>query len=264
MRAGALRQQVMAPFLYSPILGSLLALLAAVGVWQVVSVHNLVASPGESVRELYRGFADGSLLPHLLWSVRATLQGFAFAIIIGMGLGLALGFFSSLRRVFQEMVYGFAAVPKLVLYPILLLLFKIGMNSEVAFVAVAGIFPILVNTMVGVQEVRPILIKVGKAFNIRPWQMVLKIFLPSIAPSLVAGLRLGYSLGVLHAVLAEMFVAKRGLGTRIWVAYNNLDIPAMYAIILLAFLVAAIGNILLWYLERRLRGRLALAWAVTG
>ncbi|HXG36902.1 MAG TPA: ABC transporter permease subunit [Dehalococcoidia bacterium] len=257
MRAEIARQQALPVWLASPAIGSLFILLAGVGVWQAASTHRLIASPRGAVEELYNGFADDSLLTHLTWSLQATMQGLGYAIVIGIALGLLFGLIRPLRRVFSELVYGFASVPKLVIYPILLVSLKIGMRSEIAFVAVAAVFPILINTMVGAQEVQPALIKVGRVFKASFWQMIFKVFLPSVTPALIAGLRLGYSLGVLHAVLAEMFVARKGLGTQLIHAYSVQDISRMYAIILLAFLLAVVGNILLWFVERKLRGCLA-------
>ncbi|HXG35853.1 MAG TPA: ABC transporter permease [Dehalococcoidia bacterium] len=245
-------------FLRSPLLGTLLAFVALIGLWQLGSRHALVASPAQAVEQIREDFDSGILWPHLSATLRVLFQGYFIAILIAFPVGLFLGFYHAWRKVLEEVLYGVNAIPKLAWYPMLLLVFGITVNTQVAFVIIGSLFPILVNTMLGVREVRPIMVKVGRSFGLSFGQMMTKVFLPAITPSLVTGLRIGYSLAVLHALLAELIVAREGLGVLMWDAYGNLRIDTVYGLIVIVFAIAVGGNMLLWMFERKVRGRATL------
>ncbi len=259
-RRGALARLIAA----SPVVGVLLGLVLTTAAWYVASLHELVPAPHNSVRATYRKFATGELTPHFVWTMRASFQGFAIGAGFGVVVGLALGASYRLRQVFAEGIYGLASVPKLILYPLVIAVFGLGVASEIAFVALSCFFLVLINTMIGAQEVSLVLLKVGRAYNLSRWQTLAKVFLPSIAPSLVTGLRLGLSMALVHAVLAEMTIGNDGLGTRIWFTYRDLDVASLYGIVFLVVIVGVTGNVLLWYLEKRLRGGdMKRVWAAT-
>ena len=117
-----------------------------------------------------------------------------------------------------------------------------------------AVFPIIINVMTGIKEVNATHVKVGKSFQANWYQQVTKIYFPSIALSLVVGLRMGFSFSILGVVISELFASREGLGRLIMRRYAVMDINTMFAAILLLFIVAFIGNLLFWILEKKLRG----------
>ncbi len=228
----------------------LLALLA----WQLIApVTNLVPAPVETVRELYAGFADGWIYEGLAATASAVGTGFVLGTVVAFPLGYLMGSSKTLTAIFEPLVAGTFAVPRVILYPILLAVFGVGVAAESAMVAISAFFPILMSTAAAVRNVSPSLLKLGRSLNAGPLQIARKIVIPDAAPSIMVGIRIGFSIAFIAAIIAELFAAKDGLGLMISQSYAVLDLPRMYAVVLLVMLAAFAGNILLWWAERRLR-----------
>jgi len=239
----------------SPIVGAALGVLAVIGVWAAVApLHRLIPSPVGAFGSLGRSWVAGSLQGHLIWTLTITVQGFLLAAAIGVTAGLVIGLNPAVKAVLGDMLYAVSSVPKLVLFPILLVLFGLGWVPETLFVALSGVFLITIQVMTGCGDIQTIHRRVGQVFRARGDQVLLMIYLPAIAPSLVAGLRLGFSMGLVHAILAEMAIGSDGIGHLIWTSYRNLDMGLLYGLVFVVSVFAIIINLLFYYVEKRLRG----------
>lgn len=236
-------------------LGSLGVALVPLILWQSLSYPYSLASPVDIARIIISGFSEGWLIPHAESTFASVGVGFALAVSLGFGVGFLLGSYAFWRGVFEPLVVALFAVPKIVLFPLFLFSLGIGFNSQVAMALLHGIFPMIIETVTGVREVNPTLVKVGRSMNASSGQLIGKVFLPSMALPFVVGLRMAFSLAIVGVVLAELFAAKMGMGLLIMRAYHVLDIPRMLALILFLFAVAFAGNLFLWSVERRLRRR---------
>ncbi|TNB72994.1 ABC transporter permease [Arthrobacter sp. BB-1] len=232
-------------------------LLALVLLWALLSsMSDLVASPTDSLNALAERFADGSIYRHLNATLQAVAIGFLIAAAIGFPLGYAIGRSKFLGAVFDPIVAGAFAIPRVIFFPILLQIFGVGVGAQSAMAALAAVFPIMVSTTAGVRAINPLLPKLARSLSLSPLQTVTKIYVPAMAPSLMVGIRIGFSIAFINVIIAEFFAARAGLGLLALRAYGMLDLPTMYGIIVLLAAIALAGNLALWAVERRLGNKL--------
>lgn len=228
----------------------LLVLLA----WQLVHpITDLVPGPAETIRQVYAGFAQGWIYDGLVATASAVAAGFVLGTVVAFPLGYLMGSSRTLTAIFEPLVAGTFAVPRVILYPVLLAVFGVGLEAESAMVAISAFFPILMSTAAAVRNVSGSLRKLGRSLNASRLQVARKIVIPDAAPGIMVGIRIGFSIAFIAAIIAELFAAKDGLGLMISESYAVLDLPRMYAIVLLVMVAAFAVNMLLWWAERRLR-----------
>jgi len=185
-----------------------------------------------------------------------SLKAFAAALAIAVALGLLIGFTLGLHRLsgdaMEPMLVALYSIPKITLYPIILLAFGIGISAKVAFGAIHGIIPVALFTLSAVRNINPILIKTGRVFKLSPALMVRAILFPAAVPEIFTGLRVGFSLTLIGTVLGEMFAAQRGLGYLLMNAISLYNIDLIMSVTFLLVLFAASVNGLLLAIDRRL------------
>lgn len=222
--------------------------------WEVSSrLTYLVPPVVPTFSTLATGLSRGTLLPPLADSLKAAMGGYAIAIVAGIGGGLALGRSRTLSSVFDPIVGGFFAVPRIILYPVLLAALGIGFESKLWLAAVSAVFPILLNTTAGVRDTRPALDKLGRSLGCSRQQRIRLIYLPSALPAIMVGLRIGFSIAVISTIFAELFAAVDGIGLRLQQTYALQQYTMMYATVVLITVVALTGSLLFWAAENRLR-----------
>jgi NitT/TauT family transport system permease protein len=235
-------------------LGRLAVPVVLLLIWVVAAGRTtLVPSFGSTVSALVDGFGDGWINAPLWDSMQAVLGGFAIAAGVGLPLGVLLGRSKFLGSVFDPLIAGTFAVPRIIIYPVLLAYFGVGLSAKLWMGAISAFFPIVMNTTAGIREVNPTLVKMGRSMNAGPLKLARKIHLPAAAPSVMVGLRIGFSISFIGVIIAELFASTEGLGRVVRRAYAFQQLPRMYAVVLLIALIAFAGNLILWTLERRLR-----------
>src|SRR4029077_4430289 len=122
------------------------------------------------------------------------------------------------------------AVPKLTLYPILLLAFGLGLAAKVAFGVIHGVVPIILFTLAAVRNTKPILIKTGRVMKLSRSQMVRWILFPAAIPEIFTGLRVGFALTLIGSLLAEMFASQRGLGYLLMTGIGLHNLPQVMSV----------------------------------
>jgi NitT/TauT family transport system permease protein len=209
------------------------------------------SSPSRILATAVEMFADGSIYEHLRVSGIEFFTGFSLAIVIGVPLGILMGWYSRLNAVLEPFVSALYATPRIALLPLVVIWFGIGLGSKVAIVFLGAIFPILVNTITGVRTIDADFIKVARSFSATDMQMFLTVAVPSSVPMLLTGLRLGLGHALVGIVVGEMYGASQGLGYLIAVAGARFQTDkVMVGIILIATLGVAMTE-LLRYIERR-------------
>jgi NitT/TauT family transport system permease protein len=193
----------------------------------------------------------------LFWGhVSETMQAFAMALVIAVGLGLLIGFTLALHKLsgdsMEPMLVALYSIPKITLYPIILLVFGIGMSAKVAFGAIHGIIPVALFTLSAVRATRPIFIKTGRVLKLPPAEMVRTILFPAAVPEIFTGIRVGFSLTLIGTVLGEMFASQRGLGYLLMNAISLYNVDLIMAVTFLLCVFAAAVNTLLLVTDRRL------------
>lgn len=236
-------------------LDSVLFGLAVLALWQalyLVAGEEAIASPWQTLRQI------AELLPTTaFWGhVGATFEAFAWAVLIavaaGLGIGLVLGLWRLAGDVMEPLLNAGYAIPKITLYPVILLFFGLGLPAKVAFGTIHGIFPIILLTMNGVRTIRPVIRKTARALRLGPFETIRTVLLPAALPEIFSGLRIGISLTLLGTLIGELFASNKGLGFLLMRSADRHDVPTTMALILLLFVVAALAGAGLLAVDRRL------------
>lgn len=203
-------------------------------------------SPLATFRYTANLVATDAFWRHLSESMRAFGAALAIAISVGLLIGFWLGFHKLSGEVCEPMLVAIYSIPKITLYPILLLTFGLGMPAKIAFGAIHGIIPVALFTINAVRNVKPILIKTGRVHGLGPAAMVRSILFPAALPEIFTGIRVGFALTLIGTVLGEMFAAQRGLGYLLMTAIglHNVDLIMAVTLILIGF-AALVSGILL-------------------
>jgi NitT/TauT family transport system permease protein len=205
-------------------------------------------------------FAANLLGSHTFWPhLSETMAAFAAALLIAVALGLAIGFWLGFHQlsgeVVEPMLVALYSIPKITLYPIVLLAFGLGMPAKIAFGAIHGIVPIAIFTVNALRNVKPILIKTGRTLKLGNFDMARIILFPAAIPEIFAGIRVGFSLTLIGTILGEMFAAQRGLGYLLMNAIGLHNIDVIMAVTLLLIIFAASFSTILLRIDRRLHHR---------
>jgi NitT/TauT family transport system permease protein len=188
--------------------------------------------------------------------LEATVDAFAVSLVItaigGIAAGLALGFHRFSGLVSEPILTAIYTLPKVTLYPLVLLVFGLGISAKIAFGVMHGIIPLTLITMNAVRNIDPVHLKTARALKLTAWQTASTVLVPAVAPEIFTGLRIGFSLTLLGVIIGEMFASQRGLGFMIINGMNTHDVPTMMAVILLIVTFAVIVGTLLLAADRRL------------
>ncbi|MDP8905037.1 MAG: ABC transporter permease [Chloroflexota bacterium] len=216
----------------------------------------LLPAPDVVADRLIRAWAQGTMAPHFT----ATVSEIAVGFLVGAALALLLGYLLARSALAEKLLSPYLvaaqATPILALAPLLVLWFGTGLTSKVLICALIVFFPLAVATMVGIRSVDARLLELGRSLRASRWQVFRHLELPAALPSILGGMRVGVTLAVIGAIVAEWAGADRGLGVLINVARGALfDTPLMFATLVT---IAAIGVALyvaVLLVERRLVGR---------
>ena len=212
-------------------------------------------SPLETIGFTARLVATDAFWGHL----SETAQAFGVALLLAILIGLATGFLLGLNRfaseVLEPVLIAIYSIPKITLYPILLLMFGLGIAAKIAFGAIHGVIPIALFTLMAVRNVRPVFIKTGRVMGLAPLELIVKILLPAALPEIFAGLRIGFALTLIGTLLGEMFASQRGIGYLLMNAIGLHNIDLIMALTFLLTLFAGTASGLLLFVNRRLQAR---------
>ena len=188
---------------------------------------------------------------NLAVSVGEITVGFVVATVLGILVGIVVGSRAWLRAAVGPYLDGIATAPKIVFFPIAILLFGVGPPSKAALGALSAFFPVALTVAAAVRRINPVFVNVGRSFNASPRQMLAKIYVPALIPAIVNGMRLGLGLAIIGVMLGEIKLSDKGIGFLTIDDYNHFRIPQMYATLLLVFILAVGANALIGRLETR-------------
>ncbi|MCS0582027.1 nitrate ABC transporter permease [Massilia pinisoli] len=245
------------------VLPPLLGLALLVLIWQGVAANNSsIPSPAVTWDAAVKLFADpfysnGPNDQGIGWNILASLKrvalGFGLAAAVGIPLGFLIGRSRFLGAMFNPIISLLRPVSPLAWLPIGLLVFKAANPAAIWTIFICSIWPMVINTAVGVQRVPQDYMNVARVLNLSEWKIVTKILLPAVLPYMLTGVRLAIGTAWLVIVAAEMLTGGVGIGFWVWDEWNNLNVPH----ILVAIVVIGVVGLVL---EQAL---VALARAVT-
>lgn len=237
-------------------LSTALLLMGLLGCWQTLFAYagaNALTAPVETFVYATRLLSSASFYPHLI----ETAKAFALALACALGLGFVIGFTLGLHRfsgeVGEPVLVALYSIPKITLYPIVLLAFGIGMPAKVAFGAIHGVVPIAIFTLSAVRNLNPVYVKAARAMRLTPWQIARNVLLPAAIPEIFTGVRIGFSLTLIGTLLGEMFASQRGLGFLLIQAIGLHNVPMIMALTLILVVIAVAASTMLLAVDRRLR-----------
>jgi NitT/TauT family transport system permease protein len=215
----------------------------------------VLTGPVETISYLGGLFAD----PEFRASVWETTMAFSLALAIAWASGLAIGMMLGAHRltgeVAEPILTALYSIPKITLYPVILLFFGLGMPARVAFGAIHGIVPVALFTMAAVRGVRPVYFRTARSLRLGPLATARHVILPACLPGIVSGLRIGFSLTLLGTLIGEMFASQRGLGHMVIRAMETNDVRLLIALALFLVIVATGAGALLLAIDRRVARR---------
>lgn len=222
-------------------------LLALLGAWELWAGRRdplLYVPPSRvlpALARILRLEAYPALPGQLAVTAAEIVVAFALAVVLGIGLGFLLGLPRHLGEIYEPILSALYAIPSVVWYPSLMLFFGLGPASKIAFGLLLGFFPIVLAVLTGIRSVDRQWLAVARAFGAGPVACFVKVVLPAITATLVAGLRAGLALTVVGVLVGELLGAREGLGYLITYAYGFLRTADYVALALLALvLVVAI------------------------
>jgi NitT/TauT family transport system permease protein len=243
------RRLAVSPYL----LVSWLSVLLFLGLWQLSAMFGWVplvftSSPSLVLSALARLLLNhGELLYHFWVSGVSYVSGLALAALLGIVAGIAIGWYRDVRAAADPFVSALNAIPRIALFPLIVLWLGIGRNSIVMLVFLSSLLPILVNTVIGVSNLDRQLLQLARSYGASDRQIFLTVALPSSVPYIVTGLRLAAGRAMIGVVVGELWIGQAGLGFLLASAGQRFATDELFAAVVC---VAAAGAAVLGGLSR--------------
>jgi len=238
--------------------GTAIVILACIAIWQLLYLYvgdSALASPLQTVEKLSVLLRNGDFWTHVTETGRAFVLAVLIAVLGGISLGVILGLGRLAGDVAEPILVTLYSVPKIVLYPLVLLCFGLGMSAKVAFGVMHGLIPITLFSMNAIRQMKPVYRRTSQVLRLTTLKKALTVIVPAILPEIISGVRLGFSLTLLGVLIGEMFASQRGLGFLLTSAINLGQIDTIMAIALLLTVFAIACNTLMMMFDRHLAHR---------
>lgn len=232
------------------VLPRLLGLALLILLWSIVAEKNpSLPSPSVTWQEAIKVFSDpfyqnGPNDQGIGWNIYASLKrvalGFGLAALAGIPLGFLIGRYQFLAGMFNPIISLLKPVSPLAWLPIGLLVFKAAHPAAIWSIFICSIWPMMINTAIGVQRIPQDYLNVAKVLDLSAWRVLTRIYIPSVLPYMLTGVRLAIGTAWLVIVAAEMLTGGVGIGFWVWDEWNNLNVPHILIAIVVIGLVGLI------------------------
>jgi len=238
-----------------------LILVVFLGGWEILSRTKLIdefffSKPSDILGRLQtwvvEGTSEGSLWYHLWVTMEESILGFVTGAVAGVVAGIALGRNRMLADVFSVYIKVINSVPRVVLAPIFIMIFGLGLTSKVALSFVMVFFVVFANAFQGVREADRNLLANAQILGARGWQLTRTVVVPSAMSWIFASLHVSFGFAIVGAIVGEFVGARYGIGLLINVAKGSFDAAGMYAAIVIIMVVALAAEQLMTMVENRL------------
>jgi NitT/TauT family transport system permease protein len=238
------------------VLRAVLLIAAILAAWQLLFLYageNALTSPRDTIAHALELLSSPRFYPHLFETAQAFGVALAIAISCGILIGFTLGLYRFASEVAEPVLVALYSIPKITLYPIVLLVVGIGMPAKITFGAIHGIVPVAIFALGAVRNLNPIYLKSARVMRMAPARIATRVLLPAAIPEIFTGIRIGFSLTLIGTLLGEMFASQRGLGFLLIQAIGLHNIRLIMALTLLLVVIAVTASALLLAVDRRLR-----------
>jgi ABC-type nitrate/sulfonate/bicarbonate transport system permease component len=220
-------------------------ILLLLALWQFSALYMMDTPTWPPVTRIFQAWfehlIDGSLISNLLATLWRQMLGYWLAVVLGVGVGLAMGYYRIAYNLMEPLIEIFRPVPGPAYLPVLVLFVGIGDEMKVVLILVASLFPILLNTYSGVRAIDPVQLDTARTLGLTTFQTLREIVLPAALPQILTGMRISLAISLILAILSEMIVSNNGLGYFTLLAERTFEVPDMYAGI---FTLAMLGYVL--------------------
>ena len=214
--------------------------------------RNVVPTPLATFEAAQRLIAEGRLLSALGASLTVYLSGYALAIVCAIPVGVVMGGFRILGKTLEIYVFALAATPRVAFIPLIIVIMGLGVDAKVFIIFLGALMPILINTYAGVLAVDEELVEMARSVGSSRQRIFISIVLPSAVPFVVAGMRLGATIGLINTVVAELYTAVSGLGGLLAIYGNTFRMAEYFVVVITLAMVGVVVTEVLRHFETRL------------
>jgi len=242
---------------YSHLKWLTIAMIALVIIlWEIGGRMGLISplffpKPSTIVQTLYKTIITGEILTDL----GATFSRLSIGLLIGgscgLLLGLVMGWSRPLQVVIDPIISALHPIPKLAIFPLILVVFGIGEASKIAIVAISTFFPMLINTMAGVRQISAIHFEVAENYGANRFHTFTHVVVPGSLPLILVGGRLALNTALVLTIAVELLTAREGLGAMIWLAWETFRTEELFASLIVIALLGFSFNRILSYMQKR-------------
>ena len=235
------------------IISPIVFLLIWEGVVRLGQVNEiLVPAPASVLRTMVDLTLDGRLPWAIAVSLNRVLQGFIYGSLLGIALGLMVGWFRAVEDAVDPLVAAIYPIPKSALFPLFILWFGLGDTSKIITIVIGVLFLVLINTVTGVKAIDPVLIKAARDLGANQRQIFAKVVIPGALPNIFTGLRLGAGMALILVFITEIEATRAGLGFLLWESYQLLLVKQVFSCTIAFGVLGILSTWILQWLERLL------------
>jgi NitT/TauT family transport system permease protein len=217
----------------------------------------IMIPPSEMLASAWKILATGEMKNDFYFSLVNIAFAIALSVVGGFLTGLAIYSVPLLRSTLEPFLTSYSAVPPIVFYPMLIVIFGLNRIPQIIIAVMFGLVPMAMNTINGLYRIRPVFLKVGRVHRVSALASVFRIQLPAAAPYLFVGVTLAVSYSVIGVISTEFILSASGIGHQISFAYDNYDNRTMYGLVVLLLAIATLLNSTLRYYSQRMLQRWA-------
>jgi NitT/TauT family transport system permease protein len=229
--------------------------LAFFASWEIASRAGWISpiffpAPSTVLTTIREMTVSGELLSSVAGTLARLLTGFMLGSLVGLSLGILMGWSAAVRQVIDPLIAAIHPVPKISIFPLIIIIFGIGAFSKSLVIAVAAFFPTVINTTAGVRQIPAIYFEVAENYGANSWQVFRHVILPASSPMILAGMRLALNLSLSITTSVELIMGRDGLGAIIWMSWQTMRIDELFAAITCLALIGISFRIIVNQLAR--------------
>lgn len=242
---------------YGPQALTVINLIVFFVAWQLIASSGLVnplflPTVTDMFAELSEAFVNGTLAAAVWHSLKYFVIGLVLACLVGIPLGLLMGSSKIAYAIFAPYMWALQSLPMVSILPLLLLILGFGVRTELTLIFISALFPIMINSLAGVQTVESSMLNAGRVFGASKSQLYRQVVVPFTLPFILTGINYGMARGLIAVIVAEIFGGNNGLGYLLTRAADTFNSGLLYGILLIIVIIALSVVQGIRYLEVRL------------
>jgi NitT/TauT family transport system permease protein len=225
------------------------------GGWELAArkewIESLIFPPPSRIIANFGNLWRDDLLRNVGLTLLRFLGGVVVGAVPGITIGLCVGWSARLRRIVDPFIAAIHPIPKIVLFPLFIVIFGINEWAKIAAVALTVFFPSLINAAAGAREISPLYFEVVRSYGGRRIDLFRHVVLPGSLPMILSGIRIAANLGLLVTIAIEFTVTSAGIGSIIWMALQTMRIEDLYGgVLTIALIGITISTVIQWLLKK--------------